>query len=167
MLNNQKVPLLCSKWVTFIRCVARERSWGSRESPPPSVCMPFLLSKHLQPVAKKNDMIIWRVPSFWHSVSATRPPPLLKILATPLPFMLYYAYIKRDNISTSHLVYRSLNASLQCNSPLLWLDYYEMSFLVHVMRITRSGAAEEGWISKITIWKHNLEALFHVETTRW
>lgn len=94
-------------------------------------------------------------------------PPLLKILATPLPFMLYYAYIKRDNISTSHLVYRSLNASLQCNSPLLSLDYYEMSFLVHVMRITRSGAAEEGWISKITIWKHNLEALFHVETTRW
>ena len=59
-------------------------SWDALKTHP-NLCKPFLSKQRT--TGGGNDMIIWRVPSLWHSV--TSPRPLWKILATPLEHTRY------------------------------------------------------------------------------
>jgi len=56
-------------------------------------------------------------------------------------------------------------ATPEFQSPLLWLDFYELGFLVYEIKDARVKEKRVDLTKPSCMLKPNLEALFHLETT--
>ena len=79
--------------------------------------------------------------------------------------MLHYASTKKIILSLN-TCFVEVRATLQCNSLLLCLDYYEMSFLEMKKQLALMKQQRVELAKHSCMLKPNIEALFPVEITR-